>query len=80
MAACEIIQMRREIEHYRQKQLDSVDFVLGSNEKMKNVVAQALKASRAMVSVLITVKRHGKEILARLSINQGPERLSNLWP
>jgi FixJ family two-component response regulator len=26
--ACELVQMRREIAHYRQKQLESVDFVL----------------------------------------------------
>ncbi|HAF62239.1 MAG TPA: hypothetical protein DCK95_07930, partial [Anaerolineaceae bacterium] len=71
--ACELIQMRREIAHYRQKQLESVDFVLGTNTSMQNVVSQALKAARAMVSVLITGETGtGKEILAHYIHKSGP--------
>ncbi len=71
--AVELLHMRREIAHYRKKQLESVDFVLGKNETMKEVVSQALKASRAMVSVLITGETGtGKEVLAQYIHKSGP--------
>lgn len=71
--AVELLHMRREIAHYRKKQLESVDFVLGKNETMKEVVSHALKASRAMVSVLITGETGtGKEVLAQYIHKSGP--------
>jgi two-component system response regulator AtoC len=71
--ACEIVQMRRELAHLRQTQKDRVNFVAGKSAAMKNVLTQALKASQAQVSVLITGETGtGKDVLANYIHKNGP--------
>jgi DNA-binding NtrC family response regulator len=71
--ACEIVQMRRELAHFRQTQKESVSFVAGKSAAMKSVLNQALKASQAQVSVLITGETGtGKDVLAKYIHKQGP--------
>lgn len=71
--ACEIVQMRRELAHFRQTQKESVSFVAGKSATMKLVLNQALKASQAQVSVLITGETGtGKDVLAKYIHKNGP--------
>jgi DNA-binding NtrC family response regulator len=71
--ACEIVQMRRELAHFRQTQKESVSFIAGKSAAMKSVLNQALKASQAQVSVLITGETGtGKDVLAKYIHKQGP--------
>ncbi len=71
--ACEIVQMRRELAHFRQTQKESVSFVAGKSAAMKLVLNQALKASQAQVSVLITGETGtGKDVLAKYIHKNGP--------
>jgi len=64
--ACEIVALRRELNHLRHSQHGSLDFIVGKSEAMKNVLSQAKRAAEASVSVLITGETGtGKEILVR---------------
>jgi two-component system, NtrC family, response regulator AtoC len=70
--ACELVQMRRELDHLRQVQQHNQSFVVG-NSKMKTLIAQAQRAATASVSVLITGESGtGKEILAQFIHRSGP--------
>lgn len=71
--ACEVVKMRRELDHYRQAQAKQVDFVVGESTQMRETVSQALKAADAQVSVLITGETGtGKDILAQYIHKNGP--------
>lgn len=64
--ACEIVAMRRELEHYRESQLKAINFVVGSNEVVKTTIKQALVAAERQVSVLITGETGtGKDVIAK---------------
>ncbi|NTV35882.1 MAG: sigma-54-dependent Fis family transcriptional regulator [Anaerolineaceae bacterium] len=63
--ACETVQMRREIAHLRETQLQKVKFIVGQNQTIKVLLGQAQRAAVASVSVLVTGQTGtGKEILA----------------
>jgi two-component system response regulator AtoC len=69
--ASELITMRREVMHWRQKQRK--DFVVGKSQSMQTVLAVAQKAGSASVSVLITGETGtGKEVLAKFIHQAGP--------
>jgi DNA-binding NtrC family response regulator len=71
--ACEIVAMRRELEHYREAQMQKGNFVIGTNEVVKNTVQQALVASEKQVSVLITGETGtGKDVIAKYIHSIGP--------
>jgi len=71
--ATEIIQMRRELNHFRQSQQNSNDFVMGNSPDFEMMMEHAAKAATASVSVLITGETGtGKEVLARFIHQSGP--------
>jgi len=71
--ACETVAMRRELDHYRENQIKSVNFVIGSNEEVKTTVKQALIAAEKQVSVLITGETGtGKDVIAKFIHASGP--------
>ncbi|MCJ7701177.1 MAG: sigma-54 dependent transcriptional regulator [Anaerolineales bacterium] len=73
LRAKEIVAMRRELNHFKDEQRQLIDFVVGNNPVMKDLVNQAQRASMASVSVLITGETGtGKEILARAIHQMGP--------
>lgn len=71
--ASEIVAMRRELEHYRETQMQKSNFVIGENEVVKNTIQQALVAAEKQVSVLITGETGtGKDVIAKYIHSTGP--------
>ena len=71
--ACEIVNMRRELDHFRQSQQQKYQFIVGSSPQMKSVISQAQRAANASVSVLVTGETGtGKEVLAQFIHRIGP--------
>lgn len=71
--ACEIVAMRRELEHYRENQMQSSNFVVGENEIVKTAIKQALIAAEKQVSILITGETGtGKDVIAKFIHSSGP--------
>ncbi|MBP8998271.1 MAG: sigma-54 dependent transcriptional regulator [Anaerolineaceae bacterium] len=71
--ACEIVAMRRELEHFREAQIRESNFVIGSNEVVKTAIKQALIAAEKQVSVLITGETGtGKDVIAKFIHANGP--------
>jgi len=71
--ACELVQLRRELAHYREQQIQKSNFVVGQTQTMKTIMEQSLKAAEAQVSVMITGENGtGKDVLAQYIHANGP--------
>jgi len=69
----EIVVMRRELNHLRENQTQSGEFIIGSSQKMQTVINLATRAAESSVSVLITGHTGtGKEVLANFIHKSGP--------
>jgi two-component system response regulator AtoC len=69
----EIVEMRRELNHLRENQTQSGEFIIGSSQKMQTVINLATRAAESSVSVLITGQTGtGKEVLANFVHKAGP--------
>jgi DNA-binding NtrC family response regulator len=69
----EIVVMRRELNHLRENQTQSGEFIIGSSQKMQTVINLATRAAESSVSVLITGQTGtGKEVLANFIHKAGP--------
>ncbi len=71
--ACEVVLMRRELDHLRSSQHHHASFVVGKSATMQTVLTQAQRAAATSVSVLITGETGtGKEVLAQFIHKNGP--------
>ena len=71
--ACELVQLRRELAHYREQQMQKSNFVVGQTQEMQTIMEQSLKAAEAQVSVMITGENGtGKDVLAQYIHANGP--------
>lgn len=71
--AGEIVQMRRELAHFRQQTLNENTFIAGNTIAMTKLLNQASRAAKRSVSVLITGETGtGKEVLATAIRQIGP--------
>ena len=69
----EIVAIRRELAHFRSKQRENLDIVIGKSQAMKVIMDQAQRAANSAVSVLLTGKTGtGKEVLANIIHQIGP--------
>ena len=69
----EIVAMRRELNHLRENQTQSGEFIIGSSQKMQTMINLATRAAESSVSVLITGQTGtGKEVLANFIHKAGP--------
>jgi two-component system, NtrC family, response regulator AtoC len=66
LRAGEIVSMRRELTHLREKQYKNVNFIVGKTPAMVKLLDHARRAAAASASVLITGETGtGKEVLAK---------------
>ena len=71
--ACEIVSMRRELNHLRESQKRGGKTIIGEDPAFQKVLSQAQRAAAASVSVLITGDTGtGKEVLAKFIHQSGP--------
>lgn len=71
--AGEIVRMRRELNHLRQKQLDQFDFIVGDSPEMQRVMTEAELAARKTVHTLLTGETGtGKEVIAQAIHRMSP--------
>ncbi len=71
--AKDIVTLRREVEHYRESQRKSLDFVIGESSAMQGIISQAQRAASATVPILlIGPTGTGKEVLAHAIHQMGP--------
>ncbi len=71
--AAENVSLRRELNLYRQAQLQNIDFIIGKSPLMRRLYEQAQRAAMASVSVLITGETGtGKSLLAKAIHKMGP--------
>jgi two-component system response regulator AtoC len=70
--ACEVVNMRRELNHLRETRQQKSNFIIGKSMAMQSLMTQATRASSASVSVLITGETGtGKELLAQFIHQSG---------
>jgi len=68
-----MVEMRRELDHYRSSQTATPKFVVGKDPLMQKLMNRAQRAAEASVSVLITGKSGtGKEVMANYIHQIGP--------
>ena len=71
--AGELVSMRRELAQLRESQCQKAEFVVGTNQKIIDLISQAQRAAQASASVLITGETGtGKEVLAMFIHQNGP--------
>jgi DNA-binding NtrC family response regulator len=79
--AAENVALRRELNLYRQAQLQNIDFIIGNSPIMRRLYEQAQRAAMASVSVLITGETGtGKSLLAKAIHKMGPRANKPFMP
>lgn len=73
LRAEEVVALRRELAHLRQRRQDEEDYIVGNTAQMRALMNHAQRAAEASVSVLITGETGtGKEVLANAIHRMGP--------